>query len=107
MAQRATAFSDIACADGRGVVASTMAEATRSGYWVAHSSACIPPMLPPSTQKSLSMPSRSIRSAWAFTMSRTVMTGKVRLYLFPVFGLVEVGPVEPKQEPMTLVQMTK
>ena len=45
--------------------------------------------------------------AWARTMSAMVITGKVSAQLFPVAGLVEEGPVEPMQPPITLVEMMK
>lgn len=60
------------------MVASRTAEAMASGYWVTHSRVCMPPMLP-MTESSRRMPSVSISSFWARTMSRMVITGKVRL----------------------------
>ena len=42
------------------------------------SSTCIPPMEPPMTANSLSMPKWSMSRAWARTMSAMVMTGKSR-----------------------------
>ena len=57
-------------------VATGTAERTRSGKRVAQSSACMPPIEPPMTQKSVPMPRWSSSSAWARTISPTVMKGK-------------------------------
>src|ERR1039457_3305143 len=70
IAHRAIAFREMAWGEGRGVVAKTIAEAMLSGYWVAHSRACMPPMLPPMTQSRRWIPRDSISSFWALTMSR-------------------------------------
>ena len=45
--------------------------------------------------------------ACARTMSGMVMTGKSRPHTLPVAGLIEAGPVEPIQPPITLEQMMK
>ena len=45
--------------------------------------------------------------ACARTMSGMVMIGKSRPHGLPVAGLVEAGPVEPMQPPITLAQMMK
>jgi hypothetical protein len=67
----------------------------------------MPPIEPPATENSESMPSSSSSIACARTMSRMVMTGKSRPHGLPVFGLVEAGPVEPMQPPITFGQMMK
>jgi hypothetical protein len=53
-----------------------MIDATRRGYMMAHSSACIPPIEPPTTLSQRPMPSRSASSFCTRTMSRMVTTGK-------------------------------
>ena len=65
-------------AEVRAAVAIGTAEKTRSGKRTAQSSTSMPPMEPPITQNSRSMPRWSIKSFWAFTMSPTVMTGNSR-----------------------------
>ena len=80
--------------------------ATASGYITAHSSACMPPMDPPTTACQRSMPSPTARLCWARTMSRTVTTGNELPCGRPVAGSVEEGPVEPWQPPSTLEQTT-
>jgi hypothetical protein len=67
----------------------------------------MPPIEPPTTQNSVSIPRRSISMVCARTMSGIVMTGKSSPHTLPVAGLVEAGPVEPMQPPMTLEQMMK
>ena len=67
----------------------------------------MPPMEPPTTQNSVSMPSRSISMVCARTMSGMVMIGKSSPHNLPVAGLVEAGPVEPMQPPITFEQMMK
>ena len=67
----------------------------------------MPPIEPPATENSVSMPSRSSSIACARTMSRMVMTGKSSPYVSPVSGLIEAGPVVPMQAPTTFGQMTK
>ena len=62
----------------------------------------MPPIEPPTTQNSVSMPSRSISMVCARTMSGMVMTGKSSPHTLPVAGLIEAGPVEPMQPPITL-----
>ena len=59
-------------------VASTTRERTRDGNVMAHSSACMPPIDPPTTARQRAMPSASASDAWARTMSRMVTTGKRR-----------------------------
>ena len=67
----------------------------------------MPPIEPPITQNSWSMPRWSISGTCASTMSPMVMTGKSRPQGLPVSGLMLAGPVEPMQPPSTLGQMTK
>ena len=67
----------------------------------------MPPMEPPITEKSWSMPKWSISGTCASTMSPTVMTGKSMPQGLPVSGLMLAGPVEPMQPPSTLGQMMK
>ena len=62
---------------------------------------------PPTTQNKVSMPSRSISMVCARTMSGMVMIGKSSPHNLPVAGLVEAGPVEPRQPPITFEQITK
>ena len=79
----------------RAVVASGMAARIRSGWCAAHSSTCIPPIEPPTTHSSRSMPRWSISRSCARTMSPMVTTGKRSPYGLPVAGLMLPGPVEP------------
>src|SRR6202158_2071103 len=56
-------------------------------------STCMPPIEPPTTQNSVSMPKRSSNMACARTMSGIVMIGKSRAHNLPVAALVEAGTV--------------
>ena len=67
----------------------------------------MPPIDPPATHSSRSMPSESISIFCSRTMSRIVITGKRHRVGLPVAGLMEPGPVVPWQPPSTLEQMTK
>jgi len=67
----------------------------------------IPPIEPPTTANSRSMPSARTSIAWARTMSAMVITGKARPQAAPVAGLIDDGPVLPMQPPTTLEQMMK
>ena len=67
----------------------------------------MPPIEPPITQNSCSMPRWSISSFCARTMSRIVMTGKPSAHGSPVAGLISFGPVVPMQPPSTLAQIRK
>ncbi len=67
----------------------------------------MPPIDPPMTAKRLSTPRWSISAACARTMSRMVTSGKSSPQAFPVAGLTEAGPEEPRQPPITFEQMTK
>ena len=66
----------------------------------------MPPRLPPMTAASCPMPRMSSSRAWASTQSSTVTTGKSAPQGWPVAGLVWVGPVLPKQEPMLFTPIT-
>ncbi len=67
----------------------------------------MPPIEPPMTANSWSMPRWSSSIAWARTMSAMVITGNDRPHGSPVAGLISLGPAEPMQPPRTLVQMMK
>ena len=67
----------------------------------------MPPIEPPTTENSVSIPKRSSSMACARTMSGIVMIGKSSPHNLPVAGLVDAGPVEPMQPPITLAQMMK
>src|SRR5579863_262748 len=84
-----------------------MADLTRSGYETIHWRACIPPIDPPTTERSFSTWRRSMRCLCASTMSRIVIEGNESAYGLPVSGLTEEGPVEPLHPPITLEQITK
>ena len=66
------------CEECQAAVAIGTAVNTRSVWLAAHSSTCMPPIEPPITQNSWSMPRWSIRRTCASTMSPMVMTGKFR-----------------------------
>ena len=95
------------CAEWRAAEAIGIAANTRSGKLAAHCSACMPPIEPPTTQNSVSMPRWSISIACARTMSRMVTTGRSSPHARPVAGFIEAGPVVPMQPPMTFEAMTK
>ena len=107
MAFRATSLKAIFCALSFGVEAITTQCAMRSGYCVAHDIACIPPKLPPITAANCLIPKRSAKRTCALTQSSTVNTGKLAPYGKFVFGLMLMGPVEPKQEPKLFTPITK
>ena len=67
----------------------------------------MPPSDPPATAASRAMPSSSRNARSARTMSATVMTGKSDPYGRPVAGLIDDGPVVPRQPPSRLVLTTK
>ena len=108
IAWRPTSWKAMFCAEWRAAVAiGHGGEDTLADRRAAHCSTCMPPIEPPITQNSLSMPRWSISSFCARTMSATVMTGKPRPQGSPVRGLMSRGPVVPMQPPSTLAQMTK
>ena len=107
IAWRPTSLKAMACVGCRAAVAMAITWWTRSGCEIAHCSACMPPMEPPTTASSRSMPRWSSSSAWASTMSATVMIGKCVPYGRPVRGSTDEGPVDPLQPPMTFEEMTK
>ena len=74
---------------------------------IAQASACMPPRLPPITAAHCAMPSRSASRACASTQSSTVTSGKSAPHGLPVAGLIDSGPVEPKQLPRLLTPTTK
>ena len=80
MALRCTLESAICWALAAAVVAMAATPPTRSGYMTAHSSACMPPMEPPTTASHRSMPRSSATAAWVRTMSRMLTTGNVEPY---------------------------
>ena len=84
-----------------------IADATRSGYVTAHSSACIPPIEPPDTVSNRSIPRWSISIFCSRTISAIVTWGNDIAHGHPVSGLIEPGPVVPRHPPSTLEQMTK
>src|SRR5215475_2101806 len=67
----------------------------------------MPPRLPPITAAKRSMPSRSASRACASTQSSTVTIGKSEPQGWPVAGLVDIGPLEPKQLPRLFTPTTK
>ena len=107
MAFLPTASNAIACADCRLVEAITIAERTLSGYEMAHSIACMPPIEPPVTEWSFSTPRCSTSLTCTRTISAMVMMGKLSPYGFPVFGFFDMGPVVPLHPPRTFEQMMK
>src|SRR5579871_4785221 len=84
-----------------------IAETTESGKETAHSSACMPPIDPPAMLSKREMPKWSISIFCSRTMSRIVITGNDMAYGHPVAGLMDDGPVVPRQPPRTLEQITK
>ena len=107
IACRATSLNAMFCADRLGAAAITSACRMRCGYRIAHDSACMPPRLPPITAANCAMPSRSASRACASTQSSTVTSGKSPPQLRPVSGLIDSGPVEPKQLPRLFTPTTK
>src|ERR1700686_4563942 len=67
----------------------------------------MPPIEPPETASSREIPRESISIFCKRTMSPIVITGNVIAYGQPVAGLIEPGPVVPRQPPSTLEQITK
>ena len=93
-------------AEWKAAVAMGTAANTDWGKAAAHSSACIPPMDPPTTANKRLMPRWSTRRFWARTMSPTVTVGNSMPQGVPS-GRGERGPVEPMQPPSTLAHSTK
>ena len=79
---------------------------TRSGYITAHSSACMPPIDPPTTSAQQDTPRWSATAACVRTMSRTETTGKREPHGLPSSGWGDAGPVDPWQPPSTLTHTT-
>ena len=67
----------------------------------------MPPSEPPATAASRVMPSSSSSARSTRTMSATVITGKSEPYGRPVAGLVDDGPVVPRQPPSRFELTTK
>jgi hypothetical protein len=104
---RAIAFQATPCVPRCAVLAIGTIARTAPGYATAHSRACIPPSDPPLTASTDSIPSARRNARCARTMSPTVTTGKVAPYGLPLAGSMDVGPVEPRHEPMRFVHTTK
>ena len=93
-------------------VAIGRAAKTACGYEAAHCSTCMPPIDPPMTANSRSIPRYSIRRFWARTMSPMVTGGNSVPQGSPITvpsgsSRLLSGPVLPIQPPRTLGQMTK
>src|ERR1700733_9736240 len=86
----------------RAPTASNRPVPTRSGWLIIHSSARAPPIDPPSTTATSVMPSAASAATSASTWSRTDISGNLEPQGFPS-DAVELGPVEPRQPPSTLV----
>ena len=67
----------------------------------------MPPIEPPVTANNRSIPSALSSMACSRTMSPMVITGNDIPYGHPVAGLIDEGPVVPRQPPSTLEQITK
>src|SRR6202035_4850343 len=89
-------------AAARAPTASSRPERTRSGWLTTHSSARAPPIDPPSTAATSVMPSAASAATSASTWSRIDITGNLEPRGFPS-DAIELGPVEPRQPPSTLV----
>src|SRR6202020_2586102 len=75
---------------------------TRSGWLIIHSSARAPPIAPPSTAATSVIPSVASAATSASTRSRIDIAGNLEPQGFPS-DAIELGPVEPRQPPSTLV----
>eukprot|EP00611_Tribonema_gayanum_P017003 TRINITY_DN29522_c0_g1_i1.p1 TRINITY_DN29522_c0_g1~~TRINITY_DN29522_c0_g1_i1.p1 ORF type:complete len:346 (+),score=10.01 TRINITY_DN29522_c0_g1_i1:188-1225(+) len=82
----------------RVAVLAAPARSSRSGWLIAHSSDCIPPIDPPITAAQRSMPRVSVRARCTSTWSRIVTNGKREPHSWPS-GAEEAGPVVPWQPP--------
>ena len=78
-----------------------------SGKLLTNCKTCIPPIEPPTTEKSFLISKWSNKFTWALTISLIVITGKSVPYIFFVSGLIWLGPNEPIHPPMTFAQMIK
>src|SRR3954451_6688941 len=65
------------------------------------------PIDPPETASRRGIPSESISIFCSRTISPMVITGNDMAYGQPVAGLIDAGPVVPRQPPSTLLQSTK
>src|ERR1700739_1466886 len=86
----------------RAPTASSSAEPAQSGWLTIHSSARAPPIDPPTTAATSVMPSAASAATSASTWPRTVIAGNREPQAFPS-GAGELGPVEPRHPPSTLV----
>ena len=86
----------------RAPTASTNAARTLSGWVTIHSSALAPPIEPPTTAATSLMPSAASAATSASTWSRTETSGNLEPHGFPSRAS-ELGPVDPRQPPSTLV----
>src|ERR1044071_7062674 len=67
----------------------------------------MPPIEPPETASRRLMPNQSMSIFCSRTISPTVITGNDMPYGHPVSGLIDAGPVVPRQPPSTFEQITK
>src|SRR5688572_18294977 len=109
MARRPVDHHAICCALAATAVLIATRPRTRSGNITPHSSACMPPIDPPTTASHWRTPSALATATWLRTMSRIDTTGKLEPYGVRVVlpGCREDGPVLPWQPPSTLAQTTK
>src|SRR6185437_1353857 len=77
------------------------------GNCAAYASTTMPPSEGPMTVSTRWIPSERATSYPARAMSSTERSGNVSRYGRPVAGSAEAGPVDPKQLPRELTQMTK
>ncbi len=77
------------------------------GTQAAKASTTMPPSDGPTTAWSCSMPSVRAASKPARARSSTEISGKSICHARPVAGLIDDGPVEPKQLPSEFTHMTK
>ena len=108
IACRPTSLNAICCALCRVVVAIGIAETTRSGIGHRPFERLHPAHRSAGDREQPLDPEMS-RSAFFCnrTMSPMVITGNAIAYGQPVAGLIEAGPVVPRQPPSTFEQMTK
>ena len=77
------------------------------GRQATKASATMPPSDGPTTAANCVTPSETMTSQPARAMSSTAISGKSRRQASPVRGLMDAGPLEPKQLPSELTQTTK